>query len=326
MPVTPGAFTIPSGMQYPVVKRKVSELNVFSAIFHSSNKIDCMKSLRVFSVLIDKLFRFKKESLPDLLKESNKYVTEGSNIFFIISDNQDFDWLESKINANGYYERPGEWGFVIDTDKKIMAEIIAGFHPKKVLEIGCYNGCVMKCLFDAGISCDGIDISCYAKDRAYPEIKNNIHTTDIVNFNSKEKYDFIFALDLMEHINPNKIPGTLRKIHGLLTQHGLFYVNIPAYGKDPVFGTIFQFSTQDWISDYENESIFHKIPVDKKGYPIQGHLTWAGSNWWVKTFEDAGFTRMIDREKEIHVKYDDIYNTISVARMSFFIFGLKKIH
>lgn len=297
---------------------------MLSLLFHSNNKIDFIKSFRGFTVFIDKFFRFKKDSLPDLLKESNKYVIEGSSIYFIISDNHDFDWLESKINANGYYERPGEWGFVIDTDKKIMAEIITGFHPKKVMEIGCYNGCVMKCLYDEGISCDGIDISTYAKDRAYPEIKNNIYTTDIMNFSPKVTYDFIFALDLLEHINPNKIPGTLKKILGLLEPGGLFYVNIPAYGADPVFGTIFEFSTQDWVSDYENESIFHKIPVDKKGYPIQGHLTWAGSNWWVKAFEDAGFTRMTELERKIHLKYDDIYTAISHARQSFFIFSLNK--
>lgn len=191
-------------------------MDFFHMLFHNNNKIDIIRSYKVFAVFIDKFFRFKQNMLPDLLKESNGYVTEGSQIFYLISDVHDFDWLESKINTNGYYERPGEWGFVIDIDKKVMAEIITGFHPKKVLEIGCYNGCVMKCLYDAGIDCDGIDISTYAKNRAYPEIKDHIYTTDIEIFSPKTAYDVIFSLDLLEHINPNKLPKTLEKIRNLL--------------------------------------------------------------------------------------------------------------
>lgn len=64
-------------------------------------------------------------------------------------------------------------------------------------------------------------------------------------------------------------------------------MNIPAFGEDPVFGTIFELHLPDWETDYKNNSVFHKIPVDTKGYPSQGHLTWAGSNWWVKTLIPA---------------------------------------
>ena len=37
------------------------------------------------------------------------------------------------ILEHGYYEQPGVWNFTIDTDKRVMAEIVASLSPERVL-------------------------------------------------------------------------------------------------------------------------------------------------------------------------------------------------
>src|SRR5262245_28162912 len=63
--------------------------------------------------------------------------TNGNAIpTFVVSDSTDFDWLEAAILRNGFYEKPGVWNFGIDTDKRLVAEIIATLGTTSALELG----------------------------------------------------------------------------------------------------------------------------------------------------------------------------------------------
>ena len=226
-----------------------------------------------------------------------------------------------KILENGYYERHGVWAYEINLDSIIMAEIMSFFRPKFALEIGCSFGSIMQCLYNMGIHCEGVELSKFAKERSFSNIKEYIHLGDLLNIDLNVNYDLIFALDLFEHLNPNKLKLYLLKIYSLLSNDGYIFVNIPVFGDDSIFGTVFNLYIEDWKSDFIGAKLFSKLPVDDKGYPINGHLIWAGSNWWISQFIQIGFQREPEIEKAIHAKYD---NFMEKPRQTFYIFSKDK--
>lgn len=243
------------------------------------------------------------------------------SVFFVASSEDDFDWLERKIIGNGYYERPGVWGLLIDGDKRMMADIAAEFEPGAVLDFGCANGAVLKCLKDKGIDGEGVEISAVSLDKAYPEIMDRIRLGDIRNLAFSRMYDLILGLDIFEHLNPNKLSGYLSRLHGLLKDGGYLYANIPAYGRDPVFGEIFKIDFPEWEKDASEKRPFRAVPVDECGYPKNGHIICAAADWWVDRFTETGFRREIDIEHALHRKYDEAMEKFSPARRAYYVFS-----
>ena len=127
----------------------------------------------------------------------------------------------------------------------------------------------------------------------------------------------MFGLDIFEHFNPNKLDRYIRKIYESLENNGYLFCNIPAFGEDEVFGTVFPVYLDDWNKDIRSSRNFHLIDCDEQGYPKNGHLVWASTQWWVAQFEKAGFTRDTRRERMIHQKYDE---KLYIARKSFYVF------
>lgn len=234
---------------------------------------------------------------------------------------QDFDWLERKIIENGYYEKPGVWSFLITEDKRLHAEIASLFEPRAVLDIGCANGPVMKCLKDLGIDSEGVDISRLALAKAFPEVRDKIHLGDILTIDFSRRFDLILGLDIYEHLNPNKLPAYLAKVNGLLEDGGWLFCNIPAIGRDEIFGEIFEAYLTEWEEDLRQGRLFSVVHVDEAGYPYNGHIIGAGSSWWTRQFETAGLRRETELERALHGRYDDALTRIHVARKSFFVFS-----
>ena len=280
----------------------------------------------IFRTIRDHIHDYVK-LLPIIDERPDQYSIDRSRSggekcrFFVARAEADFDWLEAKIVGNGYYERPGVWSFIIDEDKRMMAEIAARFRPRLVLDIGCSNGAVLKCLKDQGIDGEGVEISRIALDKALPEIRDAIHLGDLLTLSLPRRYDLVLGLDVFEHLNPNKLDAYLARIADLVVEGGSVFTNIPAFGKDRAFGELFRIDFAVWDDDVAAGRVFRAVPVDDYGYPKNGHLINADAGWWTRAFERHGFTRRFDIEADLHRTYDAEINRIAPARRSFFVFS-----
>lgn len=242
---------------------------------------------------------------------------------FEVSGPADYDWLERKILENEYYERPGVWGFEIDEDKRLVARMASLFDPARVLDFGCSNGGVLKCLLDLGIAAEGVEISSLALSKAPPEVLGSIRVGDLLALDLGRSYDLILGLDIFEHLNPGKLGTYIARLGEILRDGGFLLANIPAFGRDPVFGEIFPLDLPGWAKDAAAGRIFRTVPVDDFGYPRNGHLIGAAADWWVARFAEHGFSRETGIERALHRAFDAGMDGISPARKSYFVFSRK---
>jgi hypothetical protein len=232
----------------------------------------------------------------------------------------DFDWLEAAIIANGYYEAPGVWVLDVDFDKRLVAEMIAAFAPSAALELGTAAGAVLECLAELGVTAEGVEISAMAIAKAPDRVRPHIHHGDLLALDLPPKYDLVFGLDVFEHLNPNKLDAYIARMARITRDDAYLFCNIPAFGEDAVFGTVFPFYVESWERE-AGGGLLRTLHVEETGYPIHGHLTWATAPWWVQRFEAAGFTRDVEVERAFHRKYDGYMTRRSPARRAYFVFG-----
>lgn len=240
---------------------------------------------------------------------------------FEAGGSEDYDWLEKAILDFGYYNKPGIWMDEINSDKRVMAEIIASFSPSRPLEVGCSTGGILYCLLEKGIHGEGLEISARAKRDAYPEIRDAIHLGDLLSAGLAGPYDLIYGLDVFEHLNPNRLRQYLDAIRAIVSPDGWLFCNIPAFGPDEVFGEVFPIVLPGWREDQAAGRPFRQLEVDADGYPMHGHLIWAGAKWWVEKFEQIGLHRQPDIERVVHATYDQFFEAAAPARKSFFVFS-----
>jgi len=258
---------------------------------------------------------------PERYRRTADRSTGQSILVFEAESAADADWLEGAIIANGYYEKPGVWVLDVDFDKRLVAELLAAFAPAAGLELGCAAGAVLECLQDLGVEAEGVDISAMAIARAADRVRPRLHHGDILSLDLPKKYDLLFGLDVFEHLNPNKLDAYLARLAQLTSDDAFVYCNIPAFGEDPVFGTVFPFYVDGWKEDAAAARPFTRLHADEHGYPLHGHLVWADAAWWAARFAAAGFNREVEIERAFHRKYGRYMEERSPARRAFFVFG-----
>lgn len=240
---------------------------------------------------------------------------------FEAESDADFDWLEQAILEHGYYEKPGVWNLGVDTDKRVIAEMIAAFAPASALELGCAAGAVLECLEPHGVLAEGVEISSMAIARAPESVRARIHQGDLLTLSLSTPYDLVFGLDVFEHLNPNKLDAYISRIAASIAPGGYAFCNVPAFGDDPHFGTVFPLYLDAWREPHSASGLFTTLHVDALGYPIHGHLTWATAAWWVAKFDAHGLRRDVGIERALHEKYDGYFEKRAPARKAFFVFS-----
>jgi hypothetical protein len=260
---------------------------------------------------------------PERYRRTVDRVNGSSMLVFDVEQPSDLDWLERAIIDHGYYEAPGVWVLDVDFDKRLVAEMIAAFAPAAAIELGCAAGAVLQCLDDLGVAAEGVEISAMAIGKAAERVRRRIHHGDLLALALPARYDLLFGLDIFEHLNPNKLGRYLDRIAQVTTDDAFLFCNIPAFGTDPVFGTVFPLYVDGWAEDAAAGRPLRRIHVDEAGYPIHGHLAWGDAAWWTRQFERAGFTRDVEIERAFHRKYDGYMEKRSPARRAYFVFGKR---
>jgi SAM-dependent methyltransferase len=168
---------------------------------------------------------------------------------------------------------------------------------------------------------EGVEISRRAIQRAFADVRDHIHEGDLLALPFTGRFDLVYGLDIFEHLNPNRFADYLAQIAAILADGGYLYAALPAFGDDPVFGLIFPMYLRDWYGDVAQDRPFHLLHVDGKGYPLNGHLIWADSRWWVTQFERHGLRRDEVIERAVHQRYDRFFDGYAPARKAFYVFS-----
>ncbi|GIV30228.1 MAG: methyltransferase [Bacteroidia bacterium] len=99
---------------------------------------------------------------------------------------------------------------------------------KKVLEIGCGNGYVLKGLQSLKYQLTGSEI--YLD--GLKNVQKRINTVELIQLNAlqmpfEEEFDAIGAFDVIEHIDDDL--RVMQQVHKALKQNGYFFITVPQY-------------------------------------------------------------------------------------------------
>jgi len=204
-------------------------------------------------------------------------------------------------------------------DKRTVASFIAmNFGPRRVLEAGCAMGLLVRSLRGLGLDAEGFDFSKWCIENAPPGVRPWVRWGDVLDLKQPAApYDIALALDILEHLPPEKVPLALNNLASVLTPGGILFTVIPAYGPN-VFGPeLYPLQYEEWRRDAVLGIPFRNIPLDDRGRPHLGHLTHATVGWWEEAFRCAGLRRLGQVEQLLHQRYD---GRLEYSRRSFFVY------
>ncbi|GAI39722.1 unnamed protein product [marine sediment metagenome] len=99
----------------------------------------------------------------------------------------------------------GDWGYRQGYQDfpihEQVVELIRSRNPKRVLDVGCAMGFIVKRLREKGIDAYGVDISNYAISKAPEEVKPYLQVASAHNLPfPPQSFDLIYCASVLEHI------------------------------------------------------------------------------------------------------------------------------
>ena len=243
---------------------------------------------------------------------------------FDVRDDTDFDWLEAAIIDDGYYEHVGVWSLEPDDDKRVMGEILASLGPRRALELGLLVGHGVARASSTGGSMPRASRSAaWPTTTPHPRFATASTSATCCELALPTDYDLVFGLDVFEHLNPNRLAQYLAALRARVQPGALLFANIPTFGTDAEFGEVFPIYVAQWHDDIAAGRPFRVLHCDDDGYPMNGHLIWADTTWWVAQFAAAGFTREPTLERPVHERFGAHFDA-HPARRSFYVFRVAR--
>jgi SAM-dependent methyltransferase len=261
-----------------------------------------------------------RPDLPDLtVLYPQKYVRKSQHYtVFKASSDEDFNLLESLIVRHRFYDNFDVYSPRIDIDKQITAAVIESLGAKSCLDLGCFTGAVISLLESRGLSVCGVDISHMAFVLAYNNIRSSMRYGDLLDQSFETTFDCVCAMDVLEHINPGKVERYVARIAELISPTGFGYINGPMFGQDDVFGKIYEPHLPEWEAE-SPDGFWHHLECDHKGWPVHGHLIFAGPRWWENLLLKYGLVRERQIETCIHSLLGSFYDKLAAGRHCLFV-------
>jgi SAM-dependent methyltransferase len=105
------------------------------------------------------------------------------------------------------------------------------FQGKKMLDVGCACGSILRGLGEAGAIVHGVDISEYMVNlgrRKWPDMIPIIHVCDAVNLHiyGNDTWDGVHSAQVAEHWKPELVPFILRELARVTKPNGVFFCNL----------------------------------------------------------------------------------------------------
>ena len=119
----------------------------------------------------------------------------------------------------------GETIGLFDADMKVIQQVLGHGNNRRVLEIGCYTGYMLKYLADHGWKPEGIEPNRQSANRARELFGFPVFEGMVENFTTDDPYELIVMGSVLEHVNnPFKI---LSAVHTLLKDGGYLFIRVP---------------------------------------------------------------------------------------------------
>ncbi len=110
-------------------------------------------------------------------------------------------------------------------DMQVIQKLLGHGNKRRVLEVGCYTGYMLKHLAEHGWVPEGLEPNSESARCARELFKFPVFEEMVENFTAKEPYDLIVMGSVLEHVNnPLKI---LYAVYSLLKDGGYLFIRVP---------------------------------------------------------------------------------------------------
>lgn len=164
-----------------------------------------------------------------LLSESyktifSKEMSENAYILMSRSRSYDINYYDQHRKNGLDYASYGEW------QKKYTKWMMSSFklNSKKLLDVGCACGSILRGFRENGVNAYGIDINEEMVNigrQKWPDLSNIIKTCDAINIHYFEpnEFDFIHCSQVAEHWKSELVPFILKELARVTKPGGLFF-------------------------------------------------------------------------------------------------------
>lgn len=183
--------------------------------------------------IINKCFVCKKSNFIFLFKKNTLNYVKCNNCGTIYINPREHLNKIQKIYNKDYFKSTHYYLDYLAEEKnirKLSKEILSELkginqNNKNILEVGCATGFFLSEAKKRGYNVEGIEISKFASDYAKKKFNINVYNGTIENFKTKNKFNVIVLLDVIEHVL--SIDSLFKRIKELCENDSILIISTP---------------------------------------------------------------------------------------------------
>jgi 2-polyprenyl-3-methyl-5-hydroxy-6-metoxy-1,4-benzoquinol methylase len=259
---------------------------------------------------LTKSTKFGYRELSDKPSESElseyyekKYYQEGTRSYEVEYSSDELEYIQNKIDQKFF----------------ILNDFIDSKIQKRLLDVGCGEGFVLKNSMEAGFSVKGIDFSEYGVQKHNPSVckyfvKGNIFKLLDMEIKNSCKYDVVWLENVLEHVlDPVSL---MNSIHKIIDENGILVITVPndfSFIQDHLIKNNL-IDEEYWIASPDHISYFNTSNIEEflnlNGWSIK-ELTGDFPIEWYLMNESSNYNKNKDVGKNAHLSRINIENLIA---------------